>query len=74
MTQYEFDLRLTSADPEGYYYTRWDRAKKTTVTAETKQEAASKAAKVLGSPKSTGTWASNPYWVYECDAVREVQA
>lgn len=69
---FEFDLRFTSADPEGYYYTRWDRAKKITVTAQNVGEAASKAAKILGDPRSTGTWASNPQWVYKCDAVREI--
>lgn len=69
---FEFDLRLTSADPEGFYYTRWDRAKKITVRAKTAKEAAAKAAKALGDPKQTGTWASNPYWVYKVDAVREV--
>jgi len=71
-TMFEFDLRLTSADPEGYYYTRWDRAKRITIRASDVKKAAAKAAKVLGDPKSTGTWASNPYWVYKCDAVREV--
>ena len=72
--EFEYDLRLASADPEGYYYTSWDRAKKITVRAATTKEAASKAAAALGDPKSTGTWASNPYWVFKCDAVREVSA
>ena len=70
--EYEFDLRLAAADPEGYYITRWDRAKKITVRAENVRAAAKKAAVVLGDPKSTGAWASDPYWVYKCDAVREV--
>lgn len=74
MPVFEYDLRLTSADPEGYYYTRWDRAQKITVQGATVKEAAKKAADALGDPKSTGTWASNPYWVYKCDAVREVSA
>lgn len=72
MSEFEFDLRLAAADPEGYYYTRWDRAKSITVRAENVKVAASKAAKVLGDAKQTGTWASRPYWVYKCDAVREV--
>lgn len=72
-TEFEFDLRLTSADPEGYYFTRWDRAKKITVRAANVKKAAAKAAEALGDPKSTGTWAPNPYWVYKCDAVREVK-
>lgn len=72
MSEFEFDLRLAAADPEGYCYTRWDRAKKITVRAANEKAAASKAAAVLGDPKSTGTWASSPVWVYECDAVREV--
>lgn len=72
LKNFEFDLRLASADREGYYYTRWDRAIKITVTAQTEKEAARKAAKALGDPRRTGTWASDPYWVYRCDAVREV--
>ena len=72
MAEFEFDLRLTTADSDGYYFTRWDRAQKITVTAPTEKEAAAKAAEVLGDPKRTETWASRPYWVYKCDAIREV--
>jgi hypothetical protein len=72
MAEFEYDLRLTTADPEGYYFTRWDRATKITVRAATEKAAAAKAAEALGDPKSTGTWAHRPYWVYKCDAVREV--
>lgn len=73
MPQFEFDLRLASADAEGYYYTRWDRSKSITVVASNVKEAASKAAAALGDPRSTGTWAARAYWVYKCDAVREVK-
>ncbi len=70
--EFEFDLHLTSADRDGYYVTRWDRARSITVRAADVKEAAAKAAKALGDPRSTGTWAARAYWVYKCDAVREV--
>lgn len=69
---FEYDLRLTSYDPEGYYVTRWDRAKNITVRASTEREAFETAKKALGDPSSTGTWASRPRWTYRCDAMRQV--
>lgn len=63
--QFDFDLRLTLGDSEGYYVTRWDRAQSITVRASTKQEAINKAAKALGdAPRGK-------YWTAVCDGIRE---
>lgn len=70
---FEFDLRMAVADGEGYYVTRWDRAKPITVRANTEKEAANKAAGVLGKPGDARMSSSiKPYWTWTCDAIREV--
>lgn len=75
MSEFEFDLRMAVACGEGYYVTRWDRAKSITVRAATEREAASKAARVLGPAKDAGLSSSiRPYWTWHCDAIREVAA
>lgn len=62
---FEFDLRLAEADSEGYYITRWDRARKISAYGKTEKEAAAKAAKVLGAPRP------GRCWVFRCDGIRE---
>lgn len=64
---FEFDLRLTEADPSGYYYPRWDQAQKITVTANTLDEAMKKAYVVMGKTPRQG-WD----WEGVCDRIREV--
>ena len=64
---FEFDLRLTEADPSGYYYPRWDQAQKITVTADTLNEAIKKATIVMGKTRNHG-WK----WRAVCDSIREV--
>lgn len=63
---FEYEMRVASADREGYYYTRWDRATPITATAGTKQEAVNKACAQMGDP------ARGRYWAVKVDKVREV--
>lgn len=65
--QYEFDLRAVEHDREGYYFPRWDRARKITVIAATEQQAINEAAAVLGEPRGNGrAW----YWGFKVDGIR----
>ena len=67
MPLFEFDMRVASADKEGYYYTRWDQAYPITLTAENKQEAVNKAVAAMGEPRS------GRYWTVVTDKIREVK-
>lgn len=73
MAEFDFEMRLAVACGEGYYVTRWDRAKSITVRAATEKEAAAKAAAALGPAGKAGLSSSiRPYWTWHTDAIREV--
>ena len=46
--EYDFHLRATAHDREGYYVPRWDKAVSIVMRAATKQDAINKAAVALG--------------------------
>lgn len=53
---YRFKGRSIDADPSGYYYPRWDKARKLSVLARTKDEATEKALIMLGTPPQHRAW------------------
>ncbi|MBF4549689.1 hypothetical protein [Pseudoclavibacter sp. VKM Ac-2888] len=63
---FEYEMRVASADREGYYITRWDQATPVTANAATKQDAVNKACAQMG-PARPGR-----YWTVKVDKVREV--
>lgn len=64
--QYRFNYRRTYADREGYYHTRWDRAKPVSVIAATEKEAEQKVWALSGeAPRGR-------YWTIILDKVEEL--
>lgn len=70
MASYRFKGRATGSDPTGYYYPRWDKARKISVVAETKKQASEKACRMLGDHPRFGT--STHYgWAIIWDSIEE---
>ena len=67
--EYDFHLRATAHDREGYYVPRWDRAVSIVMRAATKQDAINKAAAALGPCGSRGD-----YWGFRLDRIERVGA
>lgn len=53
---FRFKGRYASCDPEGYFYTRWDRANPVSVLARSKKEAGEKLWAMLGEAPRHRTW------------------
>lgn len=66
MAEFEFHLRATEHDREGYYYPRWDRATPIVVRAATKQAAVNQAAAALGECRR------GYFWGFKCDRIETV--
>jgi hypothetical protein len=67
---FEFHLRATPHDREGYYFPRWDKATPITVRAATRQEAINQAAAALGAcPRGRG-W----FWGFKVVRIESVTA
>jgi hypothetical protein len=54
--QYDFHIVVTDMDPEGYYYTRWDKATPLVIRATNRSEAFTKAWAVMGECRRGRTW------------------
>ena len=65
--EYEFKVRVVDIDREGYYFPRWDRATRMTITAPTRQDAINQASDLMGEcPRGR-------YWGVKVDAVRSAR-
>ena len=63
----KFNMKYVEKDSTGYYYVRWDRAKKITVIANSIEEAEEKVRKIIGKPK----WHDS--WIITVESIEEVE-
>ncbi|ROR91722.1 hypothetical protein [Nocardioides aurantiacus] len=66
--EFEFKMRVTACDREGYYYPRWDQARTVTAIATTEQQAINDVAAALGPCRDGRNW----YWGFKVDAMKAV--
>ena len=53
---FRFHARVVEKDSSGYYYARWDKARKVSVLAHTKDEAIDKIDTMMGKNRSGWHW------------------